>query len=272
MAATERREMVSEVSTYKPVKKAPFSKRHPIISRFGKSIAAGIFLLGVSCAQSTNSLPRPSTPVVPAAASPAPVEFYDYARIYQIAERIGVLVPVEYDLGDPRIFDVGLFPNIGEEVHGLYRELYAHFADMEALIAGGTLTAEEAKFLRDTKNKVSAALAEPMPLPRMPEPSAVITCTVVPPTGPDSDQVVVKCPYIPEVPDSALAAVPVFNTLWVPIPPATSSIPNGRSTFGFGFGAQLNAPSVESQDGSSAPRLHTIGVDIMFDISNIFLE
>ncbi|MDD2655432.1 MAG: hypothetical protein PHQ80_02060 [Candidatus ainarchaeum sp.] len=92
------------------------------------------------------------------AAQAAPVEAYDYAGIHQIAERIGVLVPVEYDLGDPRIFDTGLFPDTGEEVHGLYRELYAHFADLDALIAGGTLTAEQAKFLRDTKTKVSAAL------------------------------------------------------------------------------------------------------------------
>ncbi|MFA5412522.1 MAG: hypothetical protein WC350_04220 [Candidatus Micrarchaeia archaeon] len=101
----------------------------------------------------------PATAAVEAApAEAAQAEVYDYARMYQIAERIGVLVPVEYDLGDPRIFDVGLFPDTGEEVHGLYRELYAHFADMDALIASGTLTAEQAKFLRDTKTKVSAAL------------------------------------------------------------------------------------------------------------------
>lgn len=60
MTPTERnrkQERILEISAHKPAEKAPFSERHPLISGFGRSVAASIFLLGVSCAW--ESLPRP---------------------------------------------------------------------------------------------------------------------------------------------------------------------------------------------------------------------
>jgi hypothetical protein len=92
------------------------------------------------------------------AAQAAQVEVYDYARFQQIADRLDQLVPEGYMFSDPRILDTGLFPDTAEEVHVLYNGIQAHFADMEAILAAGNLTANQINLLALLRASVEKAL------------------------------------------------------------------------------------------------------------------
>jgi len=92
-------------------------------------------------------------PAAPVAAQARAVYAYDDFKLRM--DRLAELVPMDYAMNDPGIFDI---PVIGEEVLAIYREVRDHFADLDAMLADPALDAERRRALAGLRNAVNDAL------------------------------------------------------------------------------------------------------------------